>query len=204
MKNKKVTESYFTAKDTGAFEAASMAAVVVGVILVLLWTFFYLGFGFFGLPLLIVGGAGVIFLRSARVTDEDYEAEIKRILTINGVEENDMTLKEYVVGKSDVVKIGKDKRVRTAYYSVAMFEFKNEVCKLKKYSVDVFNESVTESEYTIPVGTGCSISERKNNTPIGEITSNYLVFEGLEELIIPVDMNVYDTEAVMKRMAPRR
>lgn len=203
MKNKKVTESYFTAKDTGAVEAACMAAVVVGAILVLLWTFFYLGFGFFGLPLLIIGGAGVLFLRSAKVTEEDFEAEVKRILTINGVEENDMTLKEYVVGKSDTVMIGKDKRVRTAFYSVAVFDIKNDVCKLKKYTVDIFNESVIESEYTIPVGTGCSISERKNNTPIGEITSNYLVFEGMEDVVIPVNLNVYDTEAVMKKMAPR-
>ena len=201
MKNKKVTESYFTAKDTGKIEAGCMAAVVVGTILVLLWTFFYVGIGFLGLPLLIVGGAGVLFIRSAKVTDEDFEEELKRVLDIYYVTENDMTLKEYVIGKCDTIKRGKDKRVRTPYYSVAVFDFKNDVCTLKKYDVDIFAEKVNEKEYKISVGTPCEITEKTYNTAIGDITSHYLVFKGMEDVVIPVNMNVYDTEAVIKRMS---
>lgn len=204
MKNKKTTEVYFTQKDNRIIDAVLMSMIVLGIILVALWTFFYIGFGFFGLPMLIVGGAGIILLRSAKVTDEDFDSEVKRILAANNVEENDSTLKEFVIGKSEHIKKGNDKKIRTAYYCVTVFDFGKEICKAKKYVLDIFGEAVTETEYSIPLGSRCGIEEITCRTALGETKCHYLKVEELPEVSVPVNVNIYDTEDVINRLKHKR
>lgn len=204
MKNKKTTEAYLTQKETPVLDAVFMGMVVVGVILIAVWTFFYVGFGFFGLPLAIIGGLGVILLRSAKVTDEDFDADVKRILTNCGIEENDSTLKEYIVGKSEHIKPGKDKRIRTAFYCVTVFSFKKDICTVKKHVIDLFAESVSTHEYSVGVGCKCNLTEKEYQTGIGAISRSFLEVEGEPEINVPVNVNVYDTEAVIKRLTHKR
>lgn len=204
MKQKKTSEAYFFQKDTRILEAVFMGMVGVGAILVLLWTFFYIWVGFFGLPLLIVGGGGWIFTHSSRVTEEDFDKEVKRVLAVNGIEENDTTLKEFIVGKSDVIKLGADKRIRTPYYSVAVFDFKKEVCDIKRYTVDLFEEKCILSEKKVKIGCSHSIDQRSFNTAVGEMARDYLILCDEEPFEIPVNMNVYDTDAVIKRITHKR
>ncbi len=204
MKNKKTTEAYLTQKENPILDAVFMGMVVIGVVLVALWTFFYIGIGFFGLPMLIIGGAGVILLRSSKITDEDFDTEVKRMMLVNNIEENDSTLKEYIVGKSEHIKLGKDKKIRTAYYCVTVFSFKNEMCSVKKYVIDIFAGSVSKFEYSLPVGCECNVTEKVYQTGIGEITRSFLGVVGEPEINIPVNPNVYDTEAVIKSLTHKR
>ena len=204
MKNKKTTEAYLTQKENPILDAVFMGMVVVGVILISLWTFFYIGIGFLGLPMLIIGGAGVILLRSSKITDEDFDAEVKKILLVNNVEENDLTLKEYIVGRSEHIRQGKDKKIRTAYYCVTVFSFKNEVCSVKKYVVDIFAGSVSQYDYSLAVGCECNITEKVYQTGIGEVSRSFLEVVGEPEINIPVNTKVYDTEAVIKRLTHKR
>ena len=204
MKNKKTTEAYLTQKENPILDAVFMGMVVVGVILIALWTFFYIGIGFLGLPMLLVGGAGVLLLRSSKITDEDFDAEVKKILLENNVEENDSTLKEYIVGKSEHIKLGKDKKIRTAYYCVTVFSFKNEVCSVKKCVVDIFAGSVSQYDYSLNVGCKCNVTEKTYQTGIGEVSRSFLEVVGEPEINIPVNTKVYDTEAVIKRLTFKR
>ncbi|MBE6642777.1 MAG: hypothetical protein E7615_03915 [Ruminococcaceae bacterium] len=205
MKNKKtMTEAYLTQKETPILDAVFVILTAVGVVLTASWLFLYIGIGFLGLPILIVGGLGLVMLRTSKTTDEDFDAEVKRVLKINGVEENDSTLKEFIVGKSDHIKRGKDKKIRTAYYCVTVFEFKKESCKVKKHVVDLFAESVSCFEYLISLGKQCKINEREYTTAIGTVSRSFLEVEGESELVIPVNVNVYDTEAVVNRLKHKR
>lgn len=205
MKNKKTTtEAYLTQKETPILDAVFVILTAVGVVLTASWLFLYIGIGFLGLPILIVGGLGLVILRTSKTTDEDFDAEVKRVLKINGVEENDSTLKEFIVGKSDHIKRGKDKKIRTAYYCVTVFEFKKESCKVKKHVVDLFAESVSCFEYLISLGKSCKINEREYTTAIGTVSRSFLEVEGESELVIPVNVNVYDTEAVVNRLKHKR
>lgn len=205
MKERKITEVYLTQKENKTMDAVFMGMTVVGVILIALWTFFYIGIGFIGLPLAIIGGAGVLIVRSSKVTDEDFDDRVKKIMLENGIEENDFTLKEYVVGKSDHIKLGKDKKIRTAFYSVTVFEFKNnEKCIIKKYLIDLFGEKVSETVFTVPVGCEHTVTENTYSTAIGDVTRYFLNFNGDPDIAIPVNINVYDTEAVIKKVTHKR
>ena len=204
MKNKKTIEAYLTQKERPLLDAIFIGMTAVGVVLIALWTFFYVGIGFFGLPLSIIGGAATIILRSSRVTDEDFDGEVKRILTVKGIEENDSTLKEYIVGKNEYVKRGNDKKIRTAFYCVTVFDFKRDSCCVKKHVIDLLDETVSVSQTTVPLGCGHMITEKTCRTAIGDVNVYYLSLNDQPEIAIPVNMNVYDTEAVINRVTHKR
>ena len=205
MKNKKTTtEAYLTQKETPVLDALFLGLTAVGAIMIALWIFLYIGIGFLGFPIVIVGGLGLLILRSSKISDEDFDSEVKRVLKVNGIEENDSTLKEYVVGKSDHIKRGKDKKIRTAYYCVTVFEFKKENCKIKKHVVDLFDESVSGFEYLISLGKSCKITEKEYSTAIGAVSRSFLEVDGENDIVIPVNVNVYDTEAVVNRLKHKR
>ncbi|MBE6718518.1 MAG: hypothetical protein E7574_04620 [Ruminococcaceae bacterium] len=204
MKERKTIKAYFEQKDTKGIETVFMVMTGVGAVLVALWIFLYLGVGFFGFPFLIIGGCGWVFTHSSRVTEDDFDSEVKRIMLINNIEETEHTLKEYIIGKSGHIKKGKDKKVRTAFYCVTAFVFKKETFSIKKYTIDLFEESFTVSEYKLNVGCEHKILEKTYTTAIGEVKRNYLSITGEEEIIIPVNINVYDTDAVMKKISSKR
>ncbi|MBE6671049.1 MAG: hypothetical protein E7593_02490 [Ruminococcaceae bacterium] len=204
MKEAKTTKKYFEQKDTKTIEAVFMTMTGIGTILLLLWTFFYLGFGFFGFPFLIIGGCGWIMVRSSRTTEDDFDRDVKRIMSLNNIEENEHTLKEYIVGKSEYIKKGADKKIRTAYYCVSVFSFKKETFSIKKYTVNLFEESVTVAEYKLNVGCNYKISEKAYTTAIGEVKRDFLLIDGEEEIVIPVNLSVYDTDEVVKKISHKR
>ena len=201
----KITEAYLTQNENKTMDAVFMGMTVVGVILIALWTLFYVGIGFLGIPLAIIGGAGVLILRSSKVTEEDFDEKVKKLMLENYVEEKDYTLKEYLIGKSEHIKMGKDKKIRTAFYSVTVFEFKNnESCTITNYFMDLFNEKVSETVCKIPVGCNHTLTEETYSTPIGELRRSFLSFDVNPDMLIPVDMKVYDTEAVIERITRKR
>lgn len=104
MKERKTTEVYLTKKENKVAWAVFMGMTVVGAILLLLWVVLFVGIGILGFPLLFLGAGGLMFVHSSNVTDEDYDKQIERIKKNNGIEENDTTLKEYIIGKSEHIK----------------------------------------------------------------------------------------------------
>lgn len=204
MKERKTTEVYLTKKENKVAWAVFMGMTVVGAILLLLWVVLFVGIGILGFPLLFLGAGGLMFVHSSNVTDEDYDKQIERIKKNNGIEENDTTLKEYIIGKSEHIKRGKDKKIRTAFYCISVFTFKKEECQLKKYVIDLLNENVTSSECIIPIGSSYELSEKEYSTNIGDVKRHFLTFNDLPETTIPVNVKVYDTDSIIKRITRKR
>ena len=204
MKGKKIAEEYLNKKENYNLDGIFIGMVIAGAVLLLLFAAFYVRIGFLGFPFALIGGIGIMFIRSARITDENYEDEVKRLMAINKIEETDYTLKEYIVGKSDLIKIGKDKRVRTAFYSVVNFEFKNDICTVTRHELDLVAEKAVTETYKLPVGVDHKLIEKSFDTKLGEIKSTYLSFDGDESRAFPVNMSVYDTDAVIKMVTYKR
>lgn len=203
-KEKKTTQMYLTQKENRAAEAVFTIFTAIGAVFVALWIFLYVGIGFLGFPVLIIGGAGLILLKSSKISDEDFEAEVKKIISKNGIEENNTTLKEYVVGKTEHIKKGNDKKIRTAFCSVAVFTFKDKKCIIKQNLVDLIDESVSSVEYTVPIGCPYELTEKKYSTNIGEVKRDFLNLNHDPCIMIPVNVNVYDTDAVIKIVTQKR
>ncbi len=204
MKDKKIAEIYFSQRENKLLDVILIGLTVIGCILLFLWIFFYVGIGFLGFPLLIIGGAGIVLSNGSKITDEDFDKEVKRIINLIGIEENNTTLKEYIIGKSEHLKIGKDKKIRTAYYYVSVFSFKKDNCNLKKYVVDIFNESIVTSEHNFKLGVTYELIEKTYKTRIGNITKDFLTFDNDADTTIPVDIKTYDTDDIIKRVTQKR
>jgi len=204
MKDKSIIKSYLKRRENYNVDGILIGVTLVGAVLFLMFVMFYVGIGFLGLPLMLIGGGGLMFLKSSRITDEDYEEEVKRLMDINKIEETPMTLKEYIIGKSELIKRGRDKRIRTAFLSIVTFTLKNDVYTAKKYVLDLVSETSTVEEFKVNAGTEHSLTEKSYDTSIGEVKSSWLSFGDDPTFTFPVNMNVYDTDAAIKAITHKR
>jgi len=195
-----ITERFFNQKDKGKIEAVFIGMIVVGLILLLLFIVLWLGIGALGIPLLAIGGVGYIVTVSCKVTDEDYEENVKRLITLNRIDIDNMTLMEYVLENSRYTGVCKDKKIRSDIYCIANYSFKNGVCTLRKHIIDITEDSLVTTEHSFPIGCSHKIEERVAKKGEKSFTEHYLSFNDDPDTAVPVDMNNYDTEAVIKRV----
>ncbi|MBR6682456.1 MAG: hypothetical protein IKL40_05685 [Clostridia bacterium] len=200
MNDNKIAKKYMRQKKLYTRDIVFGALTGVGGLLAVLFLLFNMFIGFWGIPLLIVGGIGMVVSNSMKVKDDDYENELKRIMKENNVEKDDMTLCEYIFGKSDDVSLGKDRKLRSAYYGVTKFAFKNNVCSIIQYEIDIFAEEVRAKEYSVPCGCKTEIVEVDCPSKIGVVKNYFLRLDDNLDIMIPVNMKIYDTDAMIEKI----
>lgn len=198
MKKNKTAEKYLAQVITPKWDIIFGSTVALGVILF----FFGWGWGFyFSIPIVIVGAAGFILARSARVSDEDYLGIIDRILADNGIEKNasrgEIILSSFLMKDSEVTR-GIDKTLRSGRYCTAEFVFSKGECKIKMHTIDVKDGSVTCDTYTVPLTAVPAIQSEDVETRFGTVKQNTLVFPDAG-IAIPVDTNSADVDEVIRR-----
>ncbi len=200
MKENKIAKKYMRQKKLYVRDIVFGVLTGIGGLLTALFLLFNLFIGFFGIPVLVAGGVGIVFSNSMKVKDDDYENELKRIMKDNNIEKDDMTLCEYIFGKSDDVCLGKDRRFRSAYFGVTKFAFKNNVCSIIQYEIDIFAEEVRSKEYSVPCGCKTEIIEVECQSKIGVVKNHFLRLNDDLDIMIPVNTKVYDTDAMIEKI----
>lgn len=198
MKKNKTAEKYLSQVITPKWDIIFGSLVAVGIILFLVgWGWGY----YFSIPAIIVGAAGFILARSARVSDEDYLGIIDHILADNGIEKNstrgESVLSSFLMKGREVTR-GIDKTLRSDTYCVAGFTPARNACGIKLHTVNVKEGTATTDTYTVPLTAVPALESEEVDTRFGKVTQSMLTFSGTD-VKIPVDANSADVDEVMKK-----
>lgn len=197
MKKKNIADSYLSQKPTSKWDIAFGLLIAVGVIVLI----FAYGWGYLGIPIIFVGAAGLIISRSQRVSDEDYEKELGRILADNKIDTSaggdEVVLASYLL-KDRRTTVGSDKKTRSDTYVIAKFLPSKDTCRIHTYEVNITAHSVEKMTCTVSLSTPPELALESVNTPGGVKKQGFIRFDG--DVYIPTDPNSADTDALISRL----
>lgn len=210
--NQNIPTRYFTQKNRDKLEGALFGGGVLGMAafvifyLMIIWYYSMIG--------LYIGASCIIayiVITSKKVKDDGYDSHVKEY-----IEKNSLTPKsKYSIMIYDAdrgyVKIGKDRKLRSSFYSIAEFEFIKDKFDLKLTEID-FCESgngtpkVVSKNYSLPIGTTYSLEENTVETPQGNRKTHYLILRPDEDtrIKLPIDTSSCDADEIISKIKGRR
>ncbi len=199
MKNKNEAAKYFTQKNIGPVDIAAGVLLIAAIILILISDGFsrvyYLGLALFP-------AAVLVFSRTSKISDSDYEAVVHRIAA-----DNEIPLTgEYVSGEYDLERetrrLGRDQRARSDVFVVARFEFATHRCRLTRWKINVPENSAKPEEYELDASAKpelikgeIGISQKKRETEIIAIPTDGGTVR------IPVSPRSTDGDEILERFS---
>ncbi len=196
MKKQNIAGKYFTQKSFGVIDIVSAAVLVVFIVLLLVnqgrGRFFYLG-------LALIPGVVLVFSRTSKVSDSEFDGICRKLARDNGIPLSG----EYVVHEYDLdaspVRLGSDQRARSSLYVVGRFEFSPKKCVLTRWEIDVMNENVREESFTLGEGDTVRLDEKERVIDGKKRTSAHIGISGAHELSVPVNSRSTDGDNVVER-----
>lgn len=199
MKNKNEAAKYFTQKNIGPVDIVAGVLLVAAIILILINDGFarvyYLGLALFP-------AAVLVFSRTSKISDSDYESIVRRIAS-----DNEIPLSgEYVSAEYDLERetrrLGRDQRARSDVFVVARFGFASHKCRLSRWEINVPENSAKLEEYEFDASAKpelvkgeAVISQKKRETAVIAIPA-----EG-GTVRIPVSPRSTDGDEILERFS---
>lgn len=195
MKKYNVAEKYLYHNKKTVLEIIFYVLIAIGAPLFL----FVRRYGFIGLPMLLAGSVGTVFLQSTKISDSEFDSFVERILKNNGFSPDAPDTLLCYTTDNCVPVIGKDGVMRSGYLSAVSFEINRDKCAVTKCDVDVCGEKAEIEKKTFPGSPEVELAESPDNKRIA-----YLTLNGDKDFVIPVDMKNYDTDALIQKLKDRR
>ncbi|MBO5203208.1 MAG: hypothetical protein J6B72_01175 [Clostridia bacterium] len=183
-----VAQKYFTQKKTSAIDIISILLMIVGaVIFVFAW-----GFGYIGIPMIIVGVVLKIFSNSSKIKDSEYDQIVDKLISAHNINADKKIVMTVYDSTIAPVVIGKDKKLRSNRLYVSAFEFQKDTCNIDVYEFNVCDKSMTQNKYSLSATKAFSITEK--NGLIGNKKMTYFSFDGVD---IPIDVASSDSDKII-------
>lgn len=155
--------------------------------------------GYFLVPAIVV----LIISKEARVKDSDFDDLLLRIVKENGLPiEDKNVLKSYDLKKGIVIK-GKDNSLRSRFFYITEFNFDDAQCQVSINEIDMVNATVSKNEISVPRSTTVSVTEDFIQMGTYRKSISYLHFEGIDDVLIPVDNNSLDTDKITNKFGEK-
>ena len=147
----------------------------------------------------LIPAAVLVFSRTSKVKDSEYDAMTKKIAADNGIP----ITGEYVVHEYDLdaqpVKIGSDQRARSAKYVVGKFEFSNKKCVLTRWEIDVINASVSSDTHELGEGDQMMLLSEEREINGKKRPFAHIALSGAHNFTIPVAARSTDGDSIVER-----
>ena len=193
MKKVKTAQKYFTQKIFSVTQIILTLIVIVSAIVV---TFVY-GGGPIGLPFLILGIIGLFICASTKVKDGEIDQLLKRIIAENKIPITNTTIECYDLSVGPV-KIRKDsKKCSPKYFVTNISSASTGETVFDVYCIDLINESVQLSSYTVGRDTKVTLAEESIITKNGTLKTPYLKILDFQ-CEIPVTLNDYNISKIIE------
>ncbi len=196
LKKTNDAQKYFVQKNVTVLDVAAGAMLAAALLMLLIVSgpgrFFFLGIA-------LIPGAVLVFTRTSKVTDAEYDAMTKKLAADNSVP----LTGEYVVHEYDLdaspSRIGSDQRARSAKYVVGAFDFAPKKCTLILWELDVVRSSVKSERFVL--GEGDKMSLEQKDCVIGgkKRPFAHIAVSGAHELAVPVSARSTDGDVVIER-----
>lgn len=210
--NVSVPEAYFSARRHPRLELTSLILIGIGAGgFALFYVMFYWFFAYICIGIAAVG-ITLYFISTAHSgKDADYDDHLQRLLSIKNVHRDGEDVIEQYDLSAEHVKVGKDKKVRSSVYSIAVFTFKKDSFTLDWTQIDLMASSeyevaATEKHLSLPRGTKCEVVELEIPAKPRAIKGAHIVFCDSEgnELRIPATAFSCDTDEIAKKISEKR
>ena len=161
MKKQNVGEKYLKQKKITPLEIVFIVFAAVGAILYVARWIYY------GVIALAIGIPGLIFTRSVKIKDSEFDALRDRILINKRIEIQKENVLESYEAESDVIVVGKDKKPRSRYYCISELHYGNTSCDVTVHTLDMCQMSVDTKKYSIPYTCQAQLEEKDIMTDVG-------------------------------------
>ena len=187
-----VSQKYLTQRKNSGIDIIAILLMVVGaIIFVFAW-----GFGYMGIPMIIIGVVLKIFSNSSRVEDSEYDQIVDKLISTHNINaDKKIVMKVYDTTIAPVV-IGKDKKIRSNRLYISAFEFQKDNCYIDMYEFNVCDKSMIHNKYLLSTNKALSIVEK--NALIGNKKMSYFSFDGVN---IPIDISSSDSDKIINNFS---
>ena len=193
-KKQNVAQKYLTQKSGFLLDAVFGVLLGGGAIL------FLLGWLYYGIVSIVIGAVGLVCTKSVKIKDEEYEEALAIIIRDSGIDPvGDETIALYDLGRGTVV-FAKDKKPKSGFWVISDLKFKNGVCEVTKYDIDVVQSRVETETKSFVLPCPHTVEEHEISTPMGRKKIAYL-YLGNKDIKLPVDVSSVDTDRIIKRLS---
>lgn len=207
-----VPTRYFTQKNRDKLEGILFGGGILGMAAFII--FYLLIFWYYSMIGLYVGGSCIIAyiaITSKKVKDDGYDSHVKEYIAKNSLAPKAAhSIMLYDAGRG-YAKLGKDRKLRSSFYTIAEFEFGRESFSLSLTEIDFCDSGdgapkVTKKNYSLPVGTPYAIEDFIVETAEGTKTMQYLVLspEDSAPIKLPIDSHSCDSDEIVSKIKERR
>lgn len=157
------------------------------------------GGAYYGLIVILLSTVALIWTKSLKVKDDEYEDILRLIVRDADILPNsEERLALYDIGKGRVT-IGKDQKPRSAYWVITDFDFKEDSCQITSHEIDIVNEKIDSKSYTAKLSCEVSVEEKEISVPTGKKKIAYVTLDG-GKISFPVDPTSVDTDSIISRL----
>ncbi len=203
---------YFTQKNRDKLEGALFGGGVLGMAAFVL--FYLLVYWYYSMIGLYLGGSCIIAyiaITSKKVKDDGYDAHVKEFIEKNKITPKaKYSLKLYDAGRG-YAKLGKDRKLRSSFYTISEFEFGRENFDLTLTEIDFCETGdgapkVTKKQYSLPIGTTYAVEDFTVETAEGKKNMQYLILspEGSMPIKLPIDTTSCDSDEIISKIKGRK
>ena len=172
-------------------------------------------------PTVLISAAVFIFLRSARVSDQEYEQMLKHLLLNNPLKEerneqyealvhdlvydhsalDDHVIRLYDIGADEVVR-GSDRVIRSRFYYLISMTLSDTHCHIYGCRADMVEEQVTMFTYDLSKGDTLQIVQKPSPFSTGNKQLLYLKMP--DDVLLPIQPDSVDLETLQNYFAGYR
>lgn len=187
MKKQNVGEKYLTQKKITPLEIVFIALAAIGAILYVARWIYY------GVIALAIGIPGLIFTLSVKIKDAEFDALKDRILINKKIE---LPKENLICGyelESDVIVVGKDKKIRSRYYCISEINYGNSECNVTVHTLDMCEMSAVTNKFSLSYACKAQLEEKDVMTDVGRKKTYHLSVPECD-FRIPVSAISIDTD----------
>lgn len=194
MKNN-LAQKYFEQKNWTVLELILLGVAIIAAGII---TFAWHGIPI-GTPILIVAVVALAFSKTQKVKDAEIDSMLNKMIA-NEIDSD--VLKKSIQSfdlQSQPAKKGKDGKMRSSIYVVALTEFEKEIAKLTCWRFDLLQENFTKESYTVTIGSGVSLIETSVTVSGSQKEVAFLESDAFTSAI-PVEINDIIVDKIVKKL----
>ncbi len=191
-------ERFFTQKKWTVAELICLVLAVIGFVA----RSFLPGFYFYGSGMFAVCVILLIIFKLSKAKGSDVEAALEKLLQKEvGEHDPKLTLEGYDLSAAPILR-GREAKLYTPIYTVAVFDFSKEGTQITKWTVDLIASSVEKESYCLTDASAGSLEELTVSFPGGKKTVKELILPSLG-MRIPVSSDDIYSEELIGRVCKR-